>query len=103
MSDSQGRFIWYELMTPDVAGAKAFYGKVAGWGAQDMPMGDGPPYTVLDVGGAGVGGIDAAAGRVKAAGGQVVNGPMEAPSGDWVLQATDPQGAMFALTGVKDA
>lgn len=30
-----GRFVWYELITTDVAGAKAFYTAVVGWGAQD--------------------------------------------------------------------
>lgn len=33
MAVSQGRFVWYELMTTDTAAAKAFYGKVVGWGA----------------------------------------------------------------------
>lgn len=32
-----GRFVWYELMTTDTKAAKAFYGKVAGYGTQDMP------------------------------------------------------------------
>jgi predicted enzyme related to lactoylglutathione lyase len=45
--------------------------------------------------------IDAAAGRVKAAGGQVLNGPMEVPGGSWIVQSQDPQGAMFALVGAK--
>ena len=27
----QGNFIWYELMTPDPEGAKAFYDAVVGW------------------------------------------------------------------------
>ena len=48
-----------------------------------------------------VGGIEAAAERVKAGGGQVLNGPMEVPSGVWIIQALDPQGAMFALIGDK--
>ena len=26
-----GAFIWYELMTPDAEGAKAFYDAVVGW------------------------------------------------------------------------
>ena len=26
-----GDFIWYELMTPDPVGAKAFYDAVVGW------------------------------------------------------------------------
>ncbi|MCL7937136.1 MAG: VOC family protein, partial [marine benthic group bacterium] len=41
--------------------------------------------------------IDAAVERVKAGGGQVLNGPMEVPGGDRVAQCQDPQGAMFAL------
>jgi predicted enzyme related to lactoylglutathione lyase len=41
--------------------------------------------------------IDAASERVKAAGGKIVNGPMPAPTGRWIVQGIDPQGAMFAL------
>lgn len=40
---------------------------------------------------------------MKAAGGQVLNGPTEAPGGDWITPAQDPQGAMFALVGKKAA
>src|SRR5262249_15941785 len=40
MSDDHGRFIWYELMTPDLEAAKRFYGAVVGWKAQAMPMGE---------------------------------------------------------------
>lgn len=31
MASQQGDFIWYELMTPDSDGAKAFYDAVVGW------------------------------------------------------------------------
>jgi hypothetical protein len=31
----------------------------------------------------------------------VVNGPMEVPNNEWIIQAQDPQGAMFALVGKK--
>ena len=41
--------------------------------------------------------INAAAARVSANGGTVINGPMEVPGGDWVLNALDPQGASFSL------
>jgi predicted enzyme related to lactoylglutathione lyase len=41
--------------------------------------------------------IDAAAERVKAAGGAIMMGPHEVPGGQWILQCTDPQGACFAL------
>ena len=48
-----------------------------------------------------VAGIDAAAEKVKAGGGQVFNGPMEVPGGDWVINGIDPQGAAFSLVGPK--
>jgi hypothetical protein len=41
--------------------------------------------------------VDATAEAVKAAGGQLINGPMDVPGGDRVAQCVDPQGAMFAL------
>src|SRR5262245_19922757 len=33
--NSQGRFVWYELITTDVRAAIAFYTRVMGWGAWD--------------------------------------------------------------------
>jgi hypothetical protein len=45
--------------------------------------------------------VDAAAERVKLAGGVVVNGPMDVPGGSRVVKATDPQGANFALVKSK--
>ncbi len=41
--------------------------------------------------------VHAAVDRVKETGGQVLNGPMEVPGGDWVAQCVDPQGAHFSL------
>src|ERR1700689_3760596 len=35
-----GRFVWYELMTTDMAAAKAFYASVVGWDAQDASVSD---------------------------------------------------------------
>src|SRR6516225_10833363 len=46
MAGRQGSFVWYELMSSDVAAAKAFYGKVVGWVMQDMPM-PAMTYTLL--------------------------------------------------------
>ena len=43
MSDKRGRFVWYDLLTPDIKAAEAFYTKVAGWGTQPwegMPLHD---------------------------------------------------------------
>jgi predicted enzyme related to lactoylglutathione lyase len=48
-----------------------------------------------------VDGIAAAVARINAAGGTIINGPMEVPGGSWIVQALDPQGAMFALVSAK--
>jgi predicted enzyme related to lactoylglutathione lyase len=44
---------------------------------------------------------NAGAERVKANGGKILNGPMDVPDGDRVLNATDPQGAAFGLHAKK--
>jgi uncharacterized protein len=51
-----GAFSWSELMTTDVAAAKAFYTTLFGWDTEDMPM-PGMTYTVVKAGGKSVGGI----------------------------------------------
>jgi predicted enzyme related to lactoylglutathione lyase len=121
MSD-HGRFIWYELITPDMAGAKRFYGDVVGWTAQDLPMpdGGGEPYAILSSNGAGVAGMmnrgeamkdmppnwtgyicvddcDAAAAKVKGLGGSVMNPPMDIPGIGRFAVVADPAGAVFAI------
>ena len=48
-----GQFAWYELVTPDVEAAKAFYGAVVGWTIE----GEGPDYTIASAGGRGVAGF----------------------------------------------
>jgi predicted enzyme related to lactoylglutathione lyase len=129
MSDDHGRFIWYELMTPDLEAAKAFYGKVVGWTAQDLPMGDadhdrpdGHTYTMLEADGAGVGGAialtdehkvqgippnwtayvcvddcDAAAEKTKALGGSVMRPPRDVPGVGRLAIISDPHGAVTAI------
>src|SRR5215218_6135853 len=56
MSSSQGRFVWYELMSTDPSSAKAFYREVVGWGAKDSGM-PGISYTLFTAGEADVGGL----------------------------------------------
>lgn len=111
---------WRELVTTDGPSAFAFYADMFGWEkstGHDMgPMGVYQlfAYDGADRGGVmtrpdhvpasfwgyyfRVDGIAAAAERIKAGGGAVVNGPHQVPGGDWIVQATDPQGAAFALT-----
>jgi uncharacterized protein len=123
MSD-HGRFIWYELITPDMAGAKRFYGDIVGWTAQDMPMpdGGGEAYSVLSAAGNGVAGMmnlgepmkaegmppnwtgyicvddcDAAADKVKRLGGSVRRPPLDIPGIGRFAIVADPAGAVFAI------
>ncbi len=117
-----GRFGWHELHARDGEAAFGFYERLFGWEkAQAVDMGAMGVYQTFSVGGAWTGGmmsradvprpfwlyyvnveaIDAAVARVREAGGTVLNGPMEVPGGSWVVQATDPQGAMFALVGPR--
>jgi uncharacterized protein len=70
------------------------HGMIGGMMTKPQEMKDVPPnwqiyFRVPDV--------HAAAGVVKATGGQVLNGPMEVPGGDWIANAMDPQGAAFGL------
>ena len=119
-----GEFSWHELTTTDYKKAFAFYQAMFGWektAEHDMgPMGT---YFMFGRNGRELGGMfnktadmtmppnwtlyvqvdsaDAAAERVKANGGQVLNGPMEVPGGDRIAQCMDPQGAVFAVHSKK--
>ena len=121
MSGFHGRFVWYELMTTDTAAAKAFYGEVVGWGAQDSGM-PGMDYSLFTAGDAHVGGlmdlpqdsremgmppmwmgyvavddVDAGAGKAKRLGGSVHVEPRDIPGVGRFAIVADPQGASFAL------
>jgi predicted enzyme related to lactoylglutathione lyase len=112
---------WIELMTTDLAAATTFYQQYFGWEpgeAHDMgPMGT---YQIFNRGGRMLGGmmnkpaemaeappqwaiyfrvddLDAAAERVTANGGRILNGPVDVPGGDRIVNALDPQGAAFSL------
>jgi predicted enzyme related to lactoylglutathione lyase len=118
-----GRIGWHELSAADWQKAFAFYSELFGWQKGDaMDMGAMGTYQIFSVGGQAAGGMmnkppivpvpnwlyyinvadfDAAVDRVKTGGGQILNGPMQVPGGDWIIQGKDPQGAMFALVGQK--
>ena len=116
-----GETSWHELMTTDADAAMRFYQELFGWQPSEVmdmgPMGkyhmfnrphgmigavmNRPPemahvppnwqlyFRVPDV--------DDAAGRITATGGKILNGPMDVPGGDRILNAVDPQGAAFSL------
>ncbi len=120
MSTTPAPFVWHDLMTTDVAAAKAFYAQVIGWNMQDFPGGN--DYTVLSVGTVGMGGImampadvaacgvpahwqgyigvddvDAASARVQTTGGEIKCAPSDIPNVGRFAVAADPQGAVFIL------
>ena len=111
---------WHELYAADGPAAMAFYEKAFGWTKSDaMDMGPMGVYQMFKTGGEfAMGGImtkptavpvpnwgfyinvpaiDAAVERVTKGGGKVINGPMEVPGGQWIIQGIDPQGAFFNL------
>jgi predicted enzyme related to lactoylglutathione lyase len=110
---------WHELYASNLPEALEFYQTLFGWTpAQAMDMGELGVYQTFATGGDPVGGmmtkmanmpgpywlyyvnvdaIDAAVQRIEAGGGKVIMGPHQVPTGSWILNATDPQGAMFAL------
>lgn len=121
MPQHHGTFVWYELMTTDTAAARAFYGSVVGWQAQDGPVPD-MPYTLLSAGEAMVAGmmalpedlrqrgvpshwlgyvhaddVDATVARVRQLGGMVHAEPQDIPGIGRFAVVGDPQGAAFAL------
>jgi predicted enzyme related to lactoylglutathione lyase len=49
----------------------------------------------------GVEDIDAAAERIGAGGGTIVQQPMQIPGGEYALVAADPQGPAFGLVGPR--
>ncbi len=56
MIDHHGRFLWYELMTTELEGAKTFYSKVFGWSTRDASA-PGSPCTLFMVGDGSIGGL----------------------------------------------
>ena len=118
-----GHVGWHELHAGDLDRAFAFYSGLFGWTkAEAMDMGPMGTYQIFAIGGVpsggmmtktpqtphpfwlyyfNVDGIDDAMTRVKNAGGQILNGPMEVPGGSWIAQCRDPQGAMFAMVAPR--
>ena len=67
MSGPQGRFVWYELITTDMAAARAFYASVVGWEMRDASM-PGMAYTLCSTARGSVCGLVNVAAEVGAAG-----------------------------------
>ena len=121
MVRSHGCFVWYELTTPDMEAACAFYADVLGWGSRDASM-PGMAYRVLTVedtpvagmmslpeearragvaphwiGYVGVDNVDTATMRVKSLGGTVHVPPTDVLDISRFSIIADPEGTTLAL------
>ena len=111
MTDNTGKFVWYEWMGADLAAAADFYGHVVGWDIAESEMAP-FPYRVAGMlttppeaqgappcwtGYVWVESVDAAADKLKAAGGTAMRPPTDIPGVGRFAIVADPQGAPFAL------
>ena len=129
-SDLRGRYLWYDLMTPDIDAAVAFYGKVTGWTTTPFtPVPGQPSYTMwTNAAGEPMGGtmtlpaeqsaagvpahwiayvgtpdVDATAADAVALGATTQLPPTDVPTVGRVAVLADPQGAFFALYAPANA
>lgn len=118
----QGDFIWYELMTADADGSKAFYDAVVGWeiGSEGPPEYGG--YRMIGSNGGSAGGVlpitsemqqhgarpvwlgylhvndvDAKVAAIEAAGGRALMAASDIPNVGRIAMVADPQGAPFYI------
>jgi uncharacterized protein len=109
-------FVHLELNTPDLAKAKAFYGKLFGWEFQDNDMGpagiystfkpsEGPGGGMVAMPGGnsgwlayvGVQDIDESTDKARSLGATVILGPQEIPNIGWMTILKDPTGCTIAI------
>jgi uncharacterized protein len=111
-----GTFCWVDLGTTDVAGAKAFYGRLLGWETEDVPDVSGT-YTLCRLDGKDAAGIhehspdegvgwssyisvddvDASTTRARQLGGTVATEPLEVTAASRMSVIRDPSGAEVCL------
>jgi predicted enzyme related to lactoylglutathione lyase len=113
-----GKAVWHDLLTPDVDGAKRFYGELFGWTFQDVVR-DGVDYALVLNGTRVIGGIlrpeepigraaewvtffsvadvDAAVANAAASGGDVTIEPVDLERRGRLAVIDDPEGAAFGV------
>jgi predicted enzyme related to lactoylglutathione lyase len=116
---SEGVFVWDELGTADIEGAKSFYAEVAGWESSDQDMGGGFLYTIfrsngVDRAGAyqrqadmpgspgwlpyvATGDVDASLEKAASLGATTITEPMDIPTVGRMAIVADPTGAAIGL------
>jgi predicted enzyme related to lactoylglutathione lyase len=118
-----GRFVWHEIITPDIAATKLFYGELCGWSYEDFDLPGGPAgakYPMIKAAGSFQGGmmasqslpmkdvppnwmayvtvrdVDAAAATARAAGGAIYAEPFDIPGVGRMAVLADPAGAAIS-------
>ena len=116
---SVGSFCWDELLTTDVAAAKAYYGKVIGWTSRSIEMGPAGTYTMFQRGDKDAAGmaslptppphppawlsyvlvrsVDASTDKARGLGAKVMMEPKDIPGMGRFSVLLDPTGAAIAL------
>lgn len=122
MTDSKGRYVWYELVTPDPGAAKRFYDSVVGWTIEAQPSGpmDYRMISRADGGNAGgvmrltdemrshgarpiwlayinVADVDTAVASIEEGGGKSLMPSMDIEGVGRIAMVADPQGAAFYI------
>jgi predicted enzyme related to lactoylglutathione lyase len=121
-SHPPGTISWTDLATSDQEGAKQFYAMLFGWEYEDMPAGEGVTYTMAKLQGRSAAAIspqqadeaaqgipphwnvyvtvedvDATAGKVADAGGQLLAPPFDVFDAGRMAVLADPAGAVLCL------
>jgi predicted enzyme related to lactoylglutathione lyase len=112
-----GKFVWFELVTPDPRRAQSFYAAVLGWKVQPFPVG-GQTYDMVYAGDTMIAGytpprtpaeparwvscisvddVDRTVADAVAAGGRLVGTVVETPGVGRVARIVDPQGVELSL------
>jgi predicted enzyme related to lactoylglutathione lyase len=120
--DALGCVGWHELLAANPETAFHFYSELLGWQKAENAGDTAEPYQLFSAGDETIGAvatklpemsapfwlyyfnvsdIDVAAQRVTATGGEILGGPHEVAGGSWAVQCSDPQGAVFALEGMR--
>jgi hypothetical protein len=120
-----GKFVWFDLLTHDVPGAKRFYGELFNWEFEAEPSDD-AYYATIKKNGAPIGSViylkrfdekvsesrwlsylsvpdvDRAAEHIRHGQGVILKEPMDLPDRGRIAVVRDPQGAILALIRAKD-
>lgn len=121
MSNKQGDFVWYELLTSDAGAAEEFYSAVLGWSFTKMAEADND-YRLFSMNGEEVGGllplsqemtangaqpcwlgyievndVDKQVADIEQLGGKLHMGPQDIPDVGRFALVADPQGVLFYI------